>query len=210
MFSYCRRFIRNSWIPTEDKNLSFLTSYELHGTLLVFIRQSQKSHFGVEIKKLEEQRCIPNNSKILSLHPFLDKSGILRVGGRLQHSQLNYESKHQIILHPHSHLSKLIIQSEHLRLLHAGVQLTQFSLRRKYWILNDKSYIRSVIHKCITCFRFRARGANQLLGQLPPPVLRLLNHFPNRQSTMPVRYLYVMAGSVQNQLPRLILLYLYA
>ena len=102
------------------------------------------------------------------LNPFLDKTGILRVGGRLQHSQLSYASKHQIILHPHSHLSKLIIENEHLRLLHSGVQLTQFSLRQKYWIVNDKSYIRSVIHKCITCFRYRARGANQLLGQLPP------------------------------------------
>ena len=73
-------------------------------------------------------------------------------------SQLNYASKHQIILHPHSHLSKLIIENEHLRLLHSGVQLTQFSLRQKYWIVNDKSYIRSIIHKCITCFRYRARG----------------------------------------------------
>ena len=34
--------------------------------------------------------------------------------------------------------------------------------------IRDRSYIRSVIHKCITCFRFRARGASQLLGQLPP------------------------------------------
>ena len=85
---------------------------ELHGTLLVFIRQSQKSHFSIEIKELEAQRCIPNNSKILSLNPFLDIAGILRVGGRLQHSQLTYESKHQIILHPHSHLIKLIMENE--------------------------------------------------------------------------------------------------
>ena len=89
------------------------------------------------------------------------------MGGRLQHSQLTYDSKHQIILHPHSHLTKLNIEGEHLRLLHAGVQLTQHSLRQKYWITNDKSYIRSVIHKCITCFRFRASGSSQILGQLP-------------------------------------------
>ena len=56
------------------------------------------------------------------------RQGILRVGGRLQHSQLSYASKHQIILHPHSHLSKLITENEHLRLLHSGVQLTQLSL----------------------------------------------------------------------------------
>ena len=89
------------------------------------------------------------------------------MGGRLQQSQLNYNSKHQIILHPQSHLTRLNIENEHIRLLHAGVQLTQCSLRQRYWIINDTSYIRSVIHKCLTCIRFRATGSSQLLGQLP-------------------------------------------
>ena len=141
VFSYCRRFIRNSRLPVADRDSSFLSAQELHDTLLVFIRQSQQSHFSIEVKELEAHRCIPNSSKILSLNPFLDKTGILRVGGRLQHSQLNYASKNQIILHLHSHLSQLIIENEHLRLLHSGVQLTQFSLRQKYWFVNDKSYI---------------------------------------------------------------------
>ena len=117
VFSYCHRFIRNSRLPTADRDTSFLTSHELHGTLLFFIHQSQRSHFTIKIKELEAQRSIPNNSKILSLNPFMDNTGILRVGGRLQHSQLTYDSKLQIILHPHSHLSKLIIEGEHLHLL---------------------------------------------------------------------------------------------
>ena len=168
VFAYCRRFIRNSRLPVVDRGTSFLSAQELHNTLLFFVRQSQRLHFGIEVKELEAHRCIPRSSKILSLNPFLDDTGILRVGGRLQLSQLNYATKHQIILHPHSHLTELIIEYEHIRLLHSGVQSTQSSLRQKYWIINDKSYIRSVIHKCIICFRYRARGANQLLGQLPP------------------------------------------
>ena len=125
VFSYCCRFIRNSRLPIADRDTSFLTAEELDDTLLFFIRQSQQSHFSIEVKELEANRCIPNNSKIVSLNPFLDKTGILRVGGRLQHSQLTYGSKHQIILHPHSHLSKLIIENEHLRLLHADVYKRQ-------------------------------------------------------------------------------------
>ena len=74
VFSYCLRFIRNSRLPIADRDISFLTSHELHGTLLVFIRQSQQSHFSIEIKELKAQRCIPNNSKILSLNRFLDLS----------------------------------------------------------------------------------------------------------------------------------------
>ena len=83
VFSYCLRFIRNSRLPIPDRNISFLTSQELHGTLLIFIRQSQRLHFSIEVKELEAQRSIPNNSKILSLNPFLDNAGILRMGGRL-------------------------------------------------------------------------------------------------------------------------------
>ena len=77
VFSYCRRFIRNSRLPVADRETSFLSAQELHDTLLVFIRQSQQLHFGIEVKELEEHRCIPNSSKILSLNPFLDESGIL-------------------------------------------------------------------------------------------------------------------------------------
>ena len=106
VFSYCHRFIRNSRIPTEDRNLSFLTSHELHGTLLVFIRQSQKSHFEVEINKLEEQRCIPNNSKILSLHPFMDKSGILRVGGCLLYTSNRHAIANNPLIPDHYDVSK--------------------------------------------------------------------------------------------------------
>jgi len=43
------------------------------------------------------------------LHPFLDKEGYLRVGGRLQHSHLPYDSKHQLILLPVHHITELII-----------------------------------------------------------------------------------------------------
>ena len=166
VFAYCLRLIRNTKSPAANRNTSFLTSQELHSALLVFIRQSQLSHFNIEIKELQAHRPVPNTSKTFSLNPFIDNAGILRVGGRLQQSQLNYNSKHQIILHPQAHLTRLIIENEHIRLLHAGVQLTQCSLRQRYWIIYDKSYICSVIHKCITCYRFRATGSSQLLGQL--------------------------------------------
>ena len=42
VFSYCRRFIRNSRLPVADRDTSFLSAQELHDTLLVFIRQSQQ------------------------------------------------------------------------------------------------------------------------------------------------------------------------
>ena len=56
VFAYCLRFIRNAKSPVANRNTSFLTSQELRSTLLIFIRQSQLSHFNIEIKELQAQR----------------------------------------------------------------------------------------------------------------------------------------------------------
>ena len=61
----------------------------------------------------------------------------------------------------------MIVTNEHRRLLHGGLQLVHSSLRQRFWVLNAKNVIRSVIHKCVTCFRYKAQPQSQLLGQLP-------------------------------------------
>lgn len=57
---------------------------------------------------------------------------------------------------------------EHNRLFHAGPQLLLSNLRLQYWPLGGKSYIKKLIHKCLTCFRFRATRAQQIMAELPP------------------------------------------
>ena len=65
---------------------------------------------------------------VLVLHPFIDSDGVLRVGGRKRNSHLAYPQMHPIILHGKQVLTRLIIRSEHLRLLHAGPTLVFPSL----------------------------------------------------------------------------------
>ena len=50
---------------------------------------------------------------IYKLKPFLDKEGMLRVGGRLENAPLAYESKHQLLLPHNHHISKLLIMEHH-------------------------------------------------------------------------------------------------
>ena len=102
-----------------------------------------------------------------SLNPFLDEEDLIRVGGRLNLSNLPSEAKHPIVLSPNSHLTRLIVTKEHRRLLHGGLQLVHSSLRQRFWVLNAKNVIWSVIHKCVTCFRYKAQPQSQLLGQVP-------------------------------------------
>jgi len=106
-------------------------------------------------------------SQLQPLHLFLDKEGYLRVGGRLQHSHLPYDSKHQLILPPAHHITELITMNEHLKLLHAGPQFLSASLRQQYWMLRMKQVIRPVLHHCLPCFKLKAVASQQLMGQLP-------------------------------------------
>ncbi|XP_075230309.1 uncharacterized protein LOC142329520 [Lycorma delicatula] len=139
------------------------TEKNIDPQFLVEKRQTVQS----EINGLQNQRFTSKQSKLSSLDPFLDGKGLLRVGGRLEHSNLPFDKKHRLILHPHANITRLIIHSEHLRLLHAGLQLTHSSLRQRFWIVNAKIAIRSIVRKCLKCFRFNADKQSQQLGQLP-------------------------------------------
>jgi hypothetical protein len=98
---------------------------------------------------------VSTKSNLKTLHPFIDDQGILRVGGRLQESDLPYHVIHQVILPPRHHFTKLIVSSEHIRLHHAGPQLLIASLREKYWIPRIRNVVKSVNHQCLTCYKFK-------------------------------------------------------
>lgn len=66
----------------------------------IAIKLLQKSVYGQEIELLRKGNPIHRKSNLLSLNPFLDGFGIIRVGGRLDNSSLSYAQKHPIILPP--------------------------------------------------------------------------------------------------------------
>ena len=94
--------------------------------ILLFLYLWYDTHVTVSYTHLDVyKRQI--RSKLSSLDPFLDEFGVMRVGGRLQQSQLPYDNKHPTVLHPSAHITRLIVESEHIRLLHAGAQLPSFT-----------------------------------------------------------------------------------
>ena len=80
-----------------------------------------------------------NNLKIPAhmrkLHPLLDDIGILRVGGRLENSLINYHAKHWIILPYRHHVTDLIISQHHQKVGHLGQEYVLSSLCQFYWII---------------------------------------------------------------------------
>ena len=74
-----------------------------------------------------------------------------------------YSKLHPIILHRSHPITKLIIQSEHLCLLHTGPTLL-ISLNQRLHIIGFRKTVRSITRQCK---RQSLKPHDQLLGQLP-------------------------------------------
>jgi hypothetical protein len=111
----------------------------------------------------------------------VDEDGLIRVGGRLQAAVLDYDQKHQIILPPppRCQLALLIVQHEHLRFLHGGLQLTHSFLRQRFWIIKGNVLCRKIIHSCVKCFRMQVASATKLMGNLPSLIVKPARPFLN-------------------------------
>ena len=129
-----------------DKHIGPLFGAELCASTLRIIELAQSAEFSKEISHLKHGEKIDDRSRLIPLNPFVDNEGILRVGGRLVHSELPFDQKHPILLPSNHHITRLIIREEHVRLKHAGAQTTLYSVRELYWPLDARNIIRRIIH----------------------------------------------------------------
>ncbi|XP_035215473.1 uncharacterized protein LOC118189046 [Stegodyphus dumicola] len=126
----------------------------------------QVTELAEEIKSLQDQKVI--KSPVKTLNPFLDEKDILRVGGRLTHATINYDSKHQILLPKNHKHTKLIFIHYHLKNFHAGPQALLHFDRRRFWPIGGKDLARKTVHECLICFRHKPIISDQLMADLPP------------------------------------------
>jgi hypothetical protein len=133
----------------------------------LLVREAQMSGFK-DYKDLCEGKALSEHSHLLPLSPFFDASlHLIRVGGRLQKSPYDHESKHQILLPNDNHISKLIVQEEHCKLAHCGQEHTIASLRQRYWPIKCRSLVKGVIKECLYCKRCRIQPNVPLMASLP-------------------------------------------
>lgn len=178
IMAFIKRFLHNLKPGASRREGPLITS-ELESSLTEIIRHVQSTTFPQDYHRLATKLEPHHRSSILSLNPFLDEDQLLRVGGRIQNSNLSFNAKHPLILPKKHHLTTLLIHQAHLSTLHGGPELVISTLRRKYWVINMRSIVRQVIYRCTTCFRFTSKPCAQQMGQLPSPraqIDRPFNH----------------------------------
>ncbi|XP_055920880.1 uncharacterized protein LOC129952352 [Eupeodes corollae] len=168
------RFIYNLRKDDVLRMKSVLSPIELDIALRTTIRSVQQFMFPDVIKELELTKRTKLNK---SLNMFIDRSGIIRIGGRLQNANLTYDQKHPIALKPDHNFSKLIIEDAHEKTLHGGIQQTIAFIRNQFWIFNMKRTVKKWLSKCFTCFSNQPKSMQQLMGNLPAPRVNMSRPF---------------------------------
>lgn len=167
ILGYCFRFVGNSRIHESQsrKTGRFLNRTELDSSLTCIVKHVQGQHFQHEIKRLKEGLPLPR--QLRKLDPFMDEQGVLRVGGRLSRSGLEFEHKHPALLPRHSRLTSLIIEAIHLENCHAGVCTMQCLITQQFWVLSIKRAIRQCLSKCVPCYRTNPSPLEPFMSDLP-------------------------------------------
>ncbi|CDW58087.1 hypothetical protein TTRE_0000638901 [Trichuris trichiura] len=128
----------------------------------IWLRRVQRETFEEDYQRLKR------NGTLTSLDAFLDEDGIIRVGGRLQSTDLPEKTKQPIVLPSKYTVVDLLIRRAHERQLHAGVEQTLATTMQQFWILHSRSSLKRVLRSCIICKRQNAPSFQQKIGSLPP------------------------------------------
>uniref|UniRef100_A0A069DYA1 Putative bel15-i ag n=1 Tax=Panstrongylus megistus TaxID=65343 RepID=A0A069DYA1_9HEMI len=177
IMAYILRFIHNLKSKLNSRNLGFITLQEYLQAKSKIYLLLQIQHFSKEIKALKEGNQIDKRSKIYNLNPFLDDQGILRVGGRLRHSQLSRDQINPILLPYSHHVTKLIFKHFHNIYLHVGPQNLLVTVRQIYWPIKGKVMAKQTCKQCITCFKAEPKNKPTLMGNLPKERVNMARPF---------------------------------
>ena len=169
--------IRGS-VTTNKNNLLLVT--ELENAELEILKQVQKTHFPLiasySSSKVDFQHLPRSIKRLCSIIT----NGILRVGRRLNFTELEFDLKHLIILPNDSHFTKPLVRQCHSQLGHCGHGHMWSILKQRYWILKGGAAVKRTIGHCIYCRKRNASLGKQLMADLPSDWLQIeqspLNH----------------------------------
>lgn len=167
-FSSWMKFLRSTvyvlrFLKLLPRN-NTITANDLVFAELAVIKTVQQYYFEPDIQSINKSNNCSTSLRKLS--PFI-LDNILRVGGRLKNSALDFSHKHPILLPKKEHIVDLIIDFYHKENCHAGPQLLLSIIRQRFWICSGLRAIKKRIRLCVKCFRFKPKQIFPMMADLP-------------------------------------------
>uniref|UniRef100_A0A182EUR5 Integrase_H2C2 domain-containing protein n=2 Tax=Onchocerca ochengi TaxID=42157 RepID=A0A182EUR5_ONCOC len=143
---FIKRTCKNaiSWLKSLSTSGSNMLKDDCNLAEWLLIRQTQSQNLTSE--EIEKWNLFQHK-----------KDKLWRSNSRLEHSELDNESKYPIYLPNKSDITKLIILQQHDILYHAGIAHTLSSIWRRFWIPKGRAAIKRTISSCMACKRWKAK-----------------------------------------------------
>ncbi|XP_069129153.1 uncharacterized protein [Argopecten irradians] len=132
--------------------------------------ETQKDFYMDDFMQLTTEEKLRRDSPIISLSPYIDSNGVMRVGGRLNRLKdiLNQNELNPIIIPGKSHVGMLIVRYYHAATEHQGRHLTEGAVRAAgFWIVGCRRLVNSIIHHCVKFRKLRGQLLYQKMSDLP-------------------------------------------
>ena len=169
---------KSYWIIMKrpEKNITLKvgvqTVEEIKNAELNVIQLLQSQAFNVDLRMLSAHKPLsniklPSDTSLMKLNPVV-ANGVIRVGGRLARSALDFDVQHPIILPKRNTVTEMIIRHYHQIEGHASVAHLLVAIRSRFWIINGVASIKRVIKRCLLCQKQNAVVGRQQMAPLPP------------------------------------------
>ena len=150
MHSKCELDSRNN-----DGLATKLSSEELARAENVLTKYVQASAFPNVLKYLSnkegKQPAIVNQLKLFTC------DGLIRSSGRIDRSELCFNTRNPVLLPKNSHFTKLLATSIHKRYMHCGSNELACYIRERWWVPQIRVLTRSITRKCVACLKVRGQ-----------------------------------------------------
>ncbi|XP_055633605.1 uncharacterized protein LOC129773952 [Toxorhynchites rutilus septentrionalis] len=153
-----------------------LTHEELKAAEILLWKLIQSEVYPDELTILTKNKTVPicerlileKSSPLRMLTPMLDDEGVLRVDSRISAAQgVAEDVKFPVILPRKHHVTNLIVDNFHRKLLHGNSETVVNEIRQRFYIAHLRTVVRDIEKRCQRCKVMRAKPSTPRMGPLP-------------------------------------------
>ncbi|XP_065094804.1 uncharacterized protein LOC135715461 [Ochlerotatus camptorhynchus] len=119
--------------------------------------------------QLEQRKRIQKSSRIFKLSPFLDPTGVMRMGSRIAAAEcVSDEAKFPVILPKDHYVTQLVINWYHKKYRHANNETVVNEMRQKFHVSELRTAVKKVASCCNWCRVYKSKPQVPPMAPLPP------------------------------------------